>query len=377
MCKQVSVIIVTFNRLHFFKAALDSALSQSYSNIELIISDDASDDFNTNMERFLGSPLEGYIAAKKRANIKNVIINQNAANIGTVNNIRTAVDSSHGDYIFVFSGDDALHNDEVIEQMVNEIRQNQYDVLSGRHALCDENLRPVSAGQHDDWIMDFVNSHHREELLYVHLFSVQLFGTLMHTRNIYEKLRFYDSPLYLIEDLHRNIKLLRSDAKIGFSRAWCVKYRAAEGSVVRSKDKNVQRVFELERLITVNMDLKPELKRYEKMFLEIPKDKKIIVWGTGDAFQLAYPYLIQHFPNIAYIIDNDEKKHNQIINGLNIYPVETVLQENKEDIFIVVCSSFYFSGIRPWLIEHSFEEGWHMIPYSRYYTKFKLFEINT
>jgi len=38
----VSILIPTFNRPHYFKIALESALAQTYSNIEIIVGDDST-----------------------------------------------------------------------------------------------------------------------------------------------------------------------------------------------------------------------------------------------------------------------------------------------------------------------------------------------
>ncbi|MEH7221468.1 glycosyltransferase family 2 protein, partial [Bacillus toyonensis] len=38
----VSILIPTYNRPHYFQLALDSALAQTYPNIEIIIGDDST-----------------------------------------------------------------------------------------------------------------------------------------------------------------------------------------------------------------------------------------------------------------------------------------------------------------------------------------------
>lgn len=38
----VSILIPTYNRPHYFKIALESALAQTYSNIEIIVGDDST-----------------------------------------------------------------------------------------------------------------------------------------------------------------------------------------------------------------------------------------------------------------------------------------------------------------------------------------------
>ena len=47
----ISIIIPTHNRLHYLQEALESALNQTYSNIEVIICDNASTDETYNFFR--------------------------------------------------------------------------------------------------------------------------------------------------------------------------------------------------------------------------------------------------------------------------------------------------------------------------------------
>jgi glycosyltransferase involved in cell wall biosynthesis len=91
----VSVAITTYNHQQFISNAIDSVLSQDYSNIEIIISDDASTD---NTVEIINGYLEKYpnkikVLATKR-------------NMGVTANWFKCVSACSGKYIIGLAGDD-------------------------------------------------------------------------------------------------------------------------------------------------------------------------------------------------------------------------------------------------------------------------------
>lgn len=101
----VSIIIPVYNREKVIGRALDSALRQTYKNIEIICCDNCSED-NT------FSVLEEY--AKKDNRIK---LFHQKKNLGPVRNWLTGFEKSQGDYVKFLWSDDVIH-DECIERLM-------------------------------------------------------------------------------------------------------------------------------------------------------------------------------------------------------------------------------------------------------------------
>ena len=108
--KKITIILLHYNQKKYIYEALDSILMQTYKNIELIINDDCSKDFDE-------TAVKKYVEKNQKGNIK-LVINKNKENIGIVKSINRCVKLATGDYISFFAADDALNNSEVVTNYV-------------------------------------------------------------------------------------------------------------------------------------------------------------------------------------------------------------------------------------------------------------------
>jgi glycosyltransferase involved in cell wall biosynthesis len=93
----VSIIIPCYRQAHFLCEAVDSALAQTYKNIEIIVVNDGSDD-NTHE-----------VAARYASRTRYVC----KANGGLASARNAGIDIATGDYFLFLDADDALHPDAV------------------------------------------------------------------------------------------------------------------------------------------------------------------------------------------------------------------------------------------------------------------------
>jgi len=114
---KVSIIIPTFNRSALLKEAIESALAQTYSNLEIIVADNASTD-NT------PAVAAGYAHDPRFRYFRN------SANIGMVRNWRKALlDYAAGDWFLILSDDDLLLDPGYIEEAAKLIGEFPETVL--------------------------------------------------------------------------------------------------------------------------------------------------------------------------------------------------------------------------------------------------------
>jgi len=115
----VSIGIPVYNGENFLAEALDSALSQEYGNLEIVICDNASTDGTADICR-------AYASADTR-----VRYFRSAVNLGAVRNFGQTVLRSTGEYFTWLAHDDLLIGNYGVRRLVSFMQQNPDVVLCG------------------------------------------------------------------------------------------------------------------------------------------------------------------------------------------------------------------------------------------------------
>lgn len=113
---KVSVVIPIYKTEKFLKTCVDSVLSQTYHNIEIILVNDGSPDNSTAI-------CEDY--ARKDARVK--VVNKKNGGLSDARNAGIACAS--GEYIMFIDSDDWLCDDSAIERIVDKLNETNSDML--------------------------------------------------------------------------------------------------------------------------------------------------------------------------------------------------------------------------------------------------------
>jgi len=125
----VSVLIPTFNRAHYFRYALDSVLRQTYANIEIVITDNSTNDETYNIVQPF---LQDYPSIKYY---------RNPENIGPVLNFIKAYELSSGEYINFLMDDDMFHPNKIEKMMpyfINDLNK-EISLVTSHRSFVDQN----------------------------------------------------------------------------------------------------------------------------------------------------------------------------------------------------------------------------------------------
>ncbi|MDQ6990715.1 MAG: glycosyltransferase [Mariprofundaceae bacterium] len=104
----ISFILFTYNQESFVEEAIEGAFNQTYSPLEIIISDDASTDDSFEKIKILVDEYQGAHLVRAQRNMKNMGINAH---------MNALVEQAAGDFIVVAAGDDVSLPTRVEEQV--------------------------------------------------------------------------------------------------------------------------------------------------------------------------------------------------------------------------------------------------------------------
>ncbi len=268
----ISIYIISYNNVHFLYHAIKSVLEQTYGNIEITISDDASvgctvEDsarmaclaaadlvFEQNetadckpsyypwrqIETISSEKLtahqravadwdkESYGSYQTQAiamipqlfpNVHSITFRRNPQNFGTVKHLKCLKRTAAGKYIMFLAADDKLHDRTVVHDMVYHFEKLPKDayVLTSQCGMYDANLSNLLYYAVNDELKDII----------VNSTPMQLFGELsdwciipaagtIYKKKVFEIYGDLDEQYHLIEDWTYFLKLARSGAKIYF-----------------------------------------------------------------------------------------------------------------------------------------------------------------
>lgn len=124
-----SVVVLTYMQRHLLKACVDSIFEQDYPNIEIVVCDDCSADFDPDEVR-------DYILNAKSPNVKNVVVVKQSKNVGTSQNARLAVQHSSGAYFKLHAGDDMLYGRDALTAMARYLETPDVNIVAARSLAC-------------------------------------------------------------------------------------------------------------------------------------------------------------------------------------------------------------------------------------------------
>lgn len=122
MDKLISVIIPTYNAEQFIECCIQSILNQTYKNIEIIISDDSSNDNTLSICKALSSKYG------------QITILEHESNRGPMFERIEGIRASKGDYMVFCDADDYLP-DKALSSLLEANKNGEYDIVIGNFAM--------------------------------------------------------------------------------------------------------------------------------------------------------------------------------------------------------------------------------------------------
>lgn len=130
----VSILIANLNNGIYIEETLQSAINQSYKNIEIIVVDDASEDNSIDV-------IQNFIETHKAFNI-NLYRNYVSHGCGRIK--RKCADIAKGKYFAFLDPDDTIISTAIEELVTIHEESDIYSIVYCTHYLCNEKLEPQS-----------------------------------------------------------------------------------------------------------------------------------------------------------------------------------------------------------------------------------------
>jgi len=244
----ISVVIPTYNSENFIAKTLETLYSQTYTNYEVIISDDGSIDNTVGVVRsfFLRNP------SRK----KSLLIN-NHEGPGAARN--KGIENASGDWISFLDSDD-LWNDNKLERVVGYILEND-DIDLVCHSLIVKDGSKETLMDPSKYFNNKINpflSMYRGNYLYTSALTIK--------KNILYQAGLFDNKLLSAQDYDLWLRLgMINKIKMGFIEDPLSIHVIREGNISANVERRLKCMLEISRKYYV------ELKKVSK----VPKIEKI------------------------------------------------------------------------------------------------------
>ena len=198
----VSIIMPVKDNEKYLSIAIESIITQTYQNIELIIIDDSKNDLCSDIIKSYNNIIIKYFKGPK-------------INLATALNM--GIDNSKGDYIARMDSDDIAHKDRILQQ-VNALKLNSWDICG-------------------TWIKQFGNDSRLntypskpEDIKYWMMFTCAIaHPTVLAKSEIFRKFKYNNHSK--VEDHELWTRMLRSKVVFGNIPKVLLKYRRHEDAL--------------------------------------------------------------------------------------------------------------------------------------------------
>jgi hypothetical protein len=197
MSPKVSVVMASYNHAEFVGEAIESVLRQSFSDLEMVITDDGSPDRTAEVVRGFSDPRIDFVAFPQ--------------NSGTCDAFNNSIARSKGEYLAVLSSDDFFLPGKLARQVEFLDAHPDVGAVFGQPKIVDEAGDELADSSHPfTTVFTSVNRSRAEWLRYfVEFGNCLCHPTILIRRSCYDKVGLYDPMLRNIPDLDMWIRLCR------------------------------------------------------------------------------------------------------------------------------------------------------------------------
>lgn len=186
---KVSIIIPVYNGSNYLKEAIDSALLQTYDNIEILVINDGSNDGGKTRS----------VALSYKDKIK--YIEKDNGGVSTALNL--GIENMTGDYFSWLSHDDLYEPDKVLKQVNELLKYGDRTVVYSNYNIVDENTNLIGSVvlNHDEYMANPLQS----------IINMDINGiTLLIPKKAFDECGVFDENLRCVQDYDLWVKIMKT-----------------------------------------------------------------------------------------------------------------------------------------------------------------------
>lgn len=215
----VSVWLLVYNNHEEVAKSVEGIMAQTYDNIQVIISDDGSNNYDS-------SVLLGY-REKIEKRFPNVKIFCNEINVGTVKHLNKVIKESDGIYMMPCSSGDVFYDKDTVKKTVDYMVKKDALFLAGRHEDTYLNGDEVIRKKIRPAFFFPILFGLCPGLMHKYMLNVKnvISGcAVCYSRGLFDKYGCFDEQYRLLEDFPYYLMLLEKGEKIHFKNRPFVKH---------------------------------------------------------------------------------------------------------------------------------------------------------
>ena len=185
----VSVLLSTYNSEESISESIDSLLSQTYKNLEILISDDGSTDSTKE------------ICKKFQLKDERVLFSSNKKNVGLTKSLNNLAQKASGSLIARHDADD-ISLPYRIEEQIQFMKTKKLDAVTSRSLVKQNNKKRPGI------------SFYIPDKLLINRKNPFIHGTLIIKKNVFQEIGYYDERFYYAQDYKLFYDLLNKGYKV-------------------------------------------------------------------------------------------------------------------------------------------------------------------
>lgn len=223
--EKYTIVLLHYNQMEYIEEAIISVMKQDYKNIELIIADDCSPQFDY-------KKIEKMIKKHNKHNFEYKILSMKK-NSGTVKNLNSAIKKATGDFIHFLASDDALYNSKVVSRFVKEFKDKNKNIITAQCIMCDEKLKGHKTYV-DSKLANKLNKKGVSALFEkMSEYCIYCAGATVYRTKVLKKYKLFDEKYKYIEDWTAWLNLTRNGEMMHYVDFIAFKHR--DGGISHSE----------------------------------------------------------------------------------------------------------------------------------------------